>query len=89
MRPNHQEPPAPSKATSNRWGLEVTNYGESAKTGTKSGSKLFAGPRDDPFFFDREAYTEVLAGNAPGFSDPGTDLCRLIDRDGNKLKFWP
>ncbi|MEM6264640.1 MAG: DUF4331 family protein [Bacteroidota bacterium] len=53
--------------------VDITNYGESAKIGTKSGSKLFAGPRDDPFFFDLGAYTDVLAGNAPGFSDPGTD----------------
>jgi hypothetical protein len=52
---------------------DITPYGQNAIVGTNSGKKLFAGPRDDPFFFDLGAYMEVLAGNAPGFSDPGSD----------------
>lgn len=41
-------------------------------TGT-SGIKVFAGPRDDPFFFDLNRYKAILAGTAPGFNNPGTD----------------
>src|SRR5690554_6639084 len=38
------------------------------------GMKFFAGPREDPFFFDRNRFDEYLRGNAPGgFSTPGTD----------------
>ncbi len=52
---------------------DITAYGETAKIGTNGSSKLFAGPRDDPFFFDLGAYSEILAGNATAFSSPGTD----------------
>jgi hypothetical protein len=41
-------------------------------TGT-SGVKVFAGPRDDPFFFDLDRFKMVIAGQAPGFNNPGTD----------------
>lgn len=38
------------------------------------GMKFFAGPREDPFFFDRKRFDEYLDGVAPsGFSNPGTD----------------
>lgn len=53
----------------------VTAYGAGAPvvgTGT-SGIKVFAGPRDDPFFFDLNRYKAILAGTAPGFNNPGTD----------------
>jgi len=53
--------------------VDITQYGSAANIGTKNGMKLFAGPRDDPFFFDLGAYSNVLAGTASGFSDPGTD----------------
>ena len=53
--------------------VDITRYGDAANIATKDGSKLFAGPRDDPFFFDLGAYSDVLAGNATGFSDPGAD----------------
>ena len=53
--------------------VEITNYGEEAKIGTRGNSKLFAGPRDDPFFFDLGAYQSILGGTATGFSDPGSD----------------
>lgn len=40
----------------------------------EDGMKFFAGPRDDPFFFDRIQFDAYLAGNANGgFTDPGTD----------------
>ncbi len=52
----------------------VTPYSGSPITGTgTSGIKVFAGPRDDPFFFDLNRYKAILAGTAPGFSNPGTD----------------
>ncbi len=52
---------------------DITPYGQDAIVTNRGGKKLFAGPRDDPFFFDLGAYTDILAGNAPGFSDPGSD----------------
>lgn len=52
----------------------VTSYGASTvNIGTGSnGIKIFAGPRDDPFFFDLAQYQAVLGG-ASGFKNPGTD----------------
>lgn len=38
------------------------------------GMKFFAGPREDPFFFDRRRFDTYLAGNASsGFENPGID----------------
>ncbi len=51
----------------------VTAYGASPVIGTQNGIKLFAGPRDDPFFFDLNRYKMILAGTAPGFTNPGVD----------------
>lgn len=52
----------------------VTAYGSTAVVGTgTTGIKVFAGPRDDPFFFDLTRYSAILAGSAPGFNNPGTD----------------
>ncbi len=53
----------------------VTAYGAAAPTiGTgATGVKAFAGPRDDPFFFDLNRYKAILAGTAPGFNNPGSD----------------
>jgi hypothetical protein len=51
----------------------VTAYGQSAVIGTNNGVKVFAGPRDDPFFFDLAQFGEILAGNATGFNNPGSD----------------
>lgn len=56
--------------------VDITGYNDSAITATNSsnGVKAFAGPRDDPFYFDFDQYNEILAGNAPGgFNNPGTD----------------
>lgn len=40
----------------------------------EDGMKFFAGPRDDPFFFDRIQFDAYLNGNArSGFSNPGID----------------
>lgn len=51
----------------------VTAYGAAPTIGTGGGIKVFAGPRDDPFFFDLNRYKAILAGTAPGFNNPGTD----------------
>lgn len=39
----------------------------------RQGLKVFAGVRDDPFFFDFGQFNKILAGDASGFEDPGTD----------------
>ena len=46
--------------------------GTTAKvTTTTDGVKLFAGPRQDAFFFDFSQFNEVISGNAPlGFKTP-------------------
>ena len=38
-----------------------------------AGMKFFAGPRDDPFFMDFAQYSDIIAGNATGFDNPGSD----------------
>ena len=53
--------------------VDITAYGQEAKTGTGGGIKVFAGPRDDPFFFDLAQFKKVIAGQAAGFNNPGTD----------------
>ena len=53
--------------------VKITAYGEEAVTATKGGITAFAGPRDDPFFFDFAQYSAIIAGEASGFNDPGTD----------------
>lgn len=43
-------------------------------TEENDGMKFFAGPREDPFFFDRRRYDAYEAGSAAsGFNDPGSD----------------
>jgi hypothetical protein len=53
--------------------VDITGYGNAAITGNENGMSFFAGPRDDPFFFDLGRYKEIIAGTAPGFNSPGTD----------------
>jgi hypothetical protein len=55
--------------------VKVTPYGAASPIigSPGSGIKVFAGPRDDPFFFDLNQYHAILAGKAPGFNNPGTD----------------
>lgn len=53
--------------------VDITPYGSQAKVNTKNGISVFAGPRDDPFFFDFAQYSEIIAGNASGFNNPGSD----------------
>ena len=51
----------------------VTAYGAAPTIGTGGGIRVFAGPRDDPFFFDLNRFKLVVGGMAPGFNNPGTD----------------
>lgn len=54
--------------------VNISAYnGTESITTTSNGSKLFAGPRDDPFFFDFGQFTEIIAGRATAFKNPGTD----------------
>ncbi len=57
----------------NRTSAEISNLGESPNVGTNNGISVFAGPRDDPFFFDFGQFNKILAGEASSFRDPGVD----------------
>lgn len=53
----------------------VTAYNASSPaTGINSnGIKIFAGPRDDPFFFDLTRFKEIIGGTQTSFRNPGVD----------------
>jgi hypothetical protein len=53
--------------------VPVTSYGSAANIGTGGGLKVFAGPRDDPFFFDLNQFKKIIGGMATSFNNPGTD----------------
>ncbi|NIK92823.1 DUF4331 domain-containing protein [Mangrovimonas sp. CR14] len=53
--------------------VDISAYGSAAMTNSNNGAMMFAGPRDDPFFMDFAQYSEIIAGNASGFNDPGSD----------------
>jgi Domain of unknown function (DUF4331) len=55
--------------------VAVTAYGAGSPTTATgaNGIKVFAGPRDDPFFFDLDQFKKVIAGTASSFNNPGTD----------------
>lgn len=74
--------PAAASETGRRSKLEgsvtadvaVTANGAAPVIATGStGIKVFAGPRDDPFFFDLTRYKAIIAGTATGFRNPGVD----------------
>lgn len=52
---------------------DITEFGKPVRTGYQNGVKVFAGPRDDPFFFDLVQYQKILAGQATSFNSPGSD----------------
>lgn len=53
--------------------VDITPYGTDAIIGTNAGMSFFAGPRDDPFFFDFAQYSAIIGGTASGFNNPGSD----------------
>jgi hypothetical protein len=55
--------------------VDVTANGAAPIVGTgTNGMKLFAGPRDDPFFFDLTRFKEIIAGTQTSFRSPGVDF---------------
>ena len=56
------------KTTATVGSVEITQYGAAAITAQQNGMKYFAGPRDDPFFFDLGQFRSILAGNASNFN---------------------
>lgn len=53
--------------------VDITAYGSSAVVASQSGVSMFAGLRDDPFFFDFGQFSAILGGTATSFNNPGTD----------------
>jgi len=53
--------------------VAISTYKMTPVTATKNGMKFFAGPRDDPFFFDLGQFQKILGGTATGFNNPGVD----------------
>jgi hypothetical protein len=54
--------------------VKVTPYGagDPITFTSPSGIKVFAGPRDDPFFFDLGQFKKIIAGTAAGFLPAGS-----------------
>src|SRR5213083_2077708 len=52
--------------------VPVTN-GASPIIASHNGMTVFAGVRDDPFFFDLVQFKKIIAGQATSFRDPGVD----------------
>lgn len=59
--------------TANTVSTNITTYGQTASVGNANGVRVFAGPRDDPFFMDFAQYGEIIGGNATSFNNPGAD----------------
>lgn len=56
--------------------VAVTPYSTSSTPVIATGStgiKVFAGPRDDPFYFDLGQFNKIISGAASSFNNPGTD----------------
>lgn len=49
------------------------SHGADAITAARGGLTVFAGVRDDPFFFDLTRFKEIIAGHASSFRNPGVD----------------
>ena len=57
--------------------VAITPYGSSPTIATGVGGiKVFAGPRDDPFFFDLNQFKKIIAGTATSFNKPGDDTLK-------------
>ncbi|HEV2149358.1 MAG TPA: DUF4331 family protein [Longimicrobiaceae bacterium] len=52
--------------------VPFTSTGD-ARTASGGGLTVFAGVRDDPFFFDFARYQQIVAGKADSFRQPGMD----------------
>ena len=45
--------------------VKISTYGSAPVIASQNGMKFFAGPRDDPFFFDLGQFKSILMGTAP------------------------
>ncbi|MBT8132562.1 MAG: DUF4331 domain-containing protein, partial [Gammaproteobacteria bacterium] len=54
-------------------GKKIKVKGDINEIATGKGTRVFAGLRDDPFYFDGAAFGATVATLTPQFSDPGTD----------------
>jgi hypothetical protein len=97
-------PTAPSHSGLNstiRSEPSITPFLSSAIVETNSGMSFFAGPRDDPFYFDFGAYSAIIAGDATSFNSPGQDtfagqnvlsivveLPKSMVGTGDSVNFW-
>lgn len=52
---------------------QISTLGGTPNVGTNNGVSVFAGPRDDPFYFDFERFNAILGGEESSFRDPGVD----------------
>ncbi|HMC84296.1 MAG TPA: DUF4331 family protein [Chitinophagaceae bacterium] len=84
--------------------VAVTPYSASAPTTAtgSNGMQVFAGPRDDPFFFDLDQFHKIIAGTATAFRSPGVDAfagsnvmsvvmevpVSLLNATGGKINVW-
>lgn len=83
--------------------VNITPYTSSTPTVATSskGIKVFAGPRDDPFFFDLPQYLKIVSGQATSYNNPGTDalagtnvlsvvveLPKSLLGTGNSINVW-
>lgn len=82
--------------------VTVTPYGSAPNIATGGGMTVFAGPRDDPFFFDLTQFKKIIGGMATGFNNPGTDAFAgtnvlsfvveipktMLGATGGKLNVW-
>lgn len=84
--------------------VRVTPYGahEPIIATGAFGIRFFAGPRDDPFFFDLDQFHKIIGGTATSFNNPGTDTFAgtnvlsivvevpksLVHADKGKIDVW-
>jgi hypothetical protein len=61
------------KTASAAGSVGITAYNATPIIGSGNGMKFFAGPRDDPFFFDLGQFNAILGGTATGFNATGID----------------
>lgn len=70
-------PAVPSPSARALKGLETATVrvsnGPKAIVGSRGGLTVFAGVRDDPFFFDLVRFREIIAGTQTAFRNPGVD----------------
>lgn len=87
--------------TSNSNSVAITPFLSNAIVETNNGMSFFAGPRDDPFYFDFGAYSAIIAGDATSFNSPGQDtfagqnvlsivveLPKTMVGTGDSVNFW-